>query len=284
MSRRTSSQAITPTTTLGRPRVHLLRTDSTNDRARALAIVGAPHGTLVSARQQTAGRGRQGRRWSAPAGSSVLASLVLRSPPPLLPLLAAVAVCDVIGERALIKWPNDIVVPAGNVNGCGEGSSGLAKLAGILVEGRTYPEGHGQEGWAVLGIGINVAVRLDELPAELQARQRHRAGAHADADADEDAPSAGNPLPAATLGLEPSAVEPTLARLLDALARRLAESPQETLNAWRARDALLGREIAWTGGVGRASGVDGDGRLLAALAGGGQAALASGEVHLVLIR
>jgi BirA family biotin operon repressor/biotin-[acetyl-CoA-carboxylase] ligase len=281
VSRRASGQAITSASALGHPRVHLRRTDSTNDRARALAIAGAPHGTLVSARQQTAGRGRQGRRWSAPAGSSVLASLVLRSPPPLLPLLAAVAVCDVIGERALIKWPNDIVVPAGDVEGCDEGSSGLAKLAGILAEGRPYPEGHGQEAWAVLGIGINVAVRLDDLPAELQAGQRHGADAHADAN---DAPGAGSPLPAATLGLEPSAVEPTLARLLDALARRLAEGAQETLTAWRARDALLGREIAWTGGVGRASGIDGDGRLLVALAGGGQAALASGEVHLVLIR
>ncbi len=277
MSRRASGQAITPATSLGRPRVHLRSTDSTNDRARALAIAGAPHGTLVSARQQTAGRGRQGRRWSAPAGSSVLASLVLRSPPALLPLLAAVAVCDVIGERALIKWPNDVVVPAGDGEGCDQGSSGLAKLAGILVEGRP------QQGWAVLGIGINVAVRLDELPAELQDGQRQQAGAHADADAGEDAPGAGNPLPAATLGLEPSAVEPTLARLLDALARRLAEDAQETLAAWRARDALLGREIAWTGGAGRAGGIDGDGRLLVALAGGGQAALASGEVHLVLI-
>jgi len=251
VSRRASGHAITPATALGHPHVHLRRTDSTNDRARALAIAGAPHGTLVSADEQTAGRGRQGRRWSAPAGSSVLASLVLRSPPALLPLLAAVAVCDVIGKRALIKWPNDVVVPAGDGEGCGEGSSGLAKLAGILVEGRP------QQGWAVLGIGINVAVHLDELPAELQA---------------------------ATLGLEPAAVEPTLARLLDALARRLAEGAQETLTAWRARDALLGREIAWTGGAGRASGIDGDGRLLVALAGGGQAALASGEVHLVLIR
>ena len=48
--------------------LHLRRTDSTNERARALAIAGAPHGTLVTAAEQTAGRGRQGRRWSAPAG------------------------------------------------------------------------------------------------------------------------------------------------------------------------------------------------------------------------
>src|SRR5207344_2494432 len=74
---------------LGRPRLHLRRTDSTNARARDLALAGAPHGTLVTAAEQTAGRGRQGRRWSAPAGAALLASLVLRDPPGLLPLAAA---------------------------------------------------------------------------------------------------------------------------------------------------------------------------------------------------
>ncbi|HTA37085.1 MAG TPA: hypothetical protein VK761_10245, partial [Solirubrobacteraceae bacterium] len=69
---------------LGRPRVHLRRTDSTNDRARKLALAGAPHGTLVTAAEQSAGRGRQGRRWSAPPGSALLMSLLLRDPPPLL--------------------------------------------------------------------------------------------------------------------------------------------------------------------------------------------------------
>src|SRR5437879_3482862 len=93
--------------TLGRPRLHLRRTGSTNDRARELAAAGAPHGMLVTASEQTAGRGRQGRSWSAPSGSSLLMSLLLRSPPLLLPLAAAVAVCDVAGEHAQIKWPND---------------------------------------------------------------------------------------------------------------------------------------------------------------------------------
>jgi BirA family transcriptional regulator, biotin operon repressor / biotin---[acetyl-CoA-carboxylase] ligase len=258
VSRRTGARGITPLAALGHPRVHLRRTDSTNDRARALAISGAPHGTLVSADEQTAGRGRQGRRWSAPAHSSVLASLVLRWPisdrsPLLLPLLAAVAVCDVVGEQASIKWPNDIVLPAQDhvqETSSRGGANGLAKLAGILVEGRP------QEGWAVLGIGINVAVRLEDLPAELHA---------------------------ATLGLEAADVEPTLARLLRALQRRLGEPAEQTLAAWRARDALLGREIEWTGGAGRAGGIDGDGRLLVALAGGGQAALASGEIHLLRV-
>src|SRR5271165_4527063 len=112
---------------LGRPRIHLRSTDSTNERARLLAAAGAPHGTLVTASVQTAGRGRQGRRWVAPARSSLLMSLVLRSPPSLLPLIAAVAVCDVAGDDALIKWPNDVVLAR---------AGGLAKLAGILAEGR----------------------------------------------------------------------------------------------------------------------------------------------------
>jgi BirA family transcriptional regulator, biotin operon repressor / biotin---[acetyl-CoA-carboxylase] ligase len=225
---------------LGLPRVHMRRTDSTNDRARALAIAGAPHGTLVTASEQTAGRGRQGRRWAAPAGSSLLMSLVLRSPPPLLPLIAAIAVCDVAGDRARIKWPNDIVTVQ---------SDRLGKLAGILTEGRP------QQGWALLGIGLNVAVRLEELPAELQEK-------------------------ATTLGGSSEDIEPTLERLLEALERRLSEPVQATLEAWRARDALRGREIAWAGGRGHAQGIDGAGRLVVALADGGHTTLQAGEVHI----
>jgi BirA family transcriptional regulator, biotin operon repressor / biotin---[acetyl-CoA-carboxylase] ligase len=232
---------------LGRPRLHLSSVDSTNDRARLLAIAGAPHGTLVTASVQTAGRGRQGRRWTAPASSSVLMSLVLRSPPPLLPLIAAVAVCDVAGDATRIKWPNDVVIPRADA---------LAKLAGILAEGRP------QEGWAILGIGMNVAVRPEDLPSELRERT-------------------------ATLGRSSAEIEPSLEQLLQALGRRLAEQEATTLEAWRARDALCGREIAWgprnpTGfpGQGRAEGIDGTGRLVVALTDGGHTALDAGEVHL----
>jgi BirA family transcriptional regulator, biotin operon repressor / biotin---[acetyl-CoA-carboxylase] ligase len=236
---------------LGHPRLHLRLTDSTNDRARALAIAGAPHGTLVTASRQSAGRGRQGRRWSAPAGSSLLMSLVLRgSPPRLLPLIAAVAVCDIserseIGRRAMIKWPNDIVLVRAH---------GLAKLAGILAEGRP------QDGWAVLGIGLNVAVRLEDLPAELRRPTSDR--------------------PAATLGEPPEQIEPTLARLLTALERRLGEPTGTILDSYRARDALRGRDVTWSGGRGRAEGIDGEGRLVVALDGGGHTTLEAGEVHL----
>jgi BirA family transcriptional regulator, biotin operon repressor / biotin---[acetyl-CoA-carboxylase] ligase len=232
---------------LGRPRIHLRRTDSTNDRARELALAGAPHGTLVTAGEQTAGRGRQGRRWSGPAGSALLMSLLLREPPALLPLIAALAVCDTAGEDAQIKWPNDVVFVRGEDGGPGT----LAKVAGILAEGRP------QEGWAVLGIGLNVAVRVEQLPAELHGT-------------------------AATLGRDPRDVEPALQELLVALGRRLGEPAERTLDAWRARDALRGRTIFWSAGEGRAEGVDGAGRLVVELAGGGRTALDAGEVHLRL--
>lgn len=207
-------------------------------------MAGAPHGTLITADAQTAGRGRMGRRWSAPAGSSLLMSLVLRNAPSPLPLLAAVAVCDVAGPEARVKWPNDIVVRDGER---------LRKLAGILTEGRP------QEGWAVLGIGLNVAVRVDDLPPELQGT-------------------------AATLGLVPDAIEPALARLLVALERRLAAPPKDALDAWRKLDALRGREVSWMDGEkqrsGEAAGIDDSGRLLVTTGDGLSARLDAGEVLL----
>jgi BirA family transcriptional regulator, biotin operon repressor / biotin---[acetyl-CoA-carboxylase] ligase len=228
---------VNPPGTLGRPRLHLRRVDSTNARARRLAGGGARHGTLVTAAEQTAGRGRQGRGWSAPEGRSLLMSLVLRDWPRLLPLAAAVAVAETVGDKAAIKWPNDVQL-------------GGRKVAGILAEGRP------RDGWMVIGIGLNVAVSPDELPDDVRDT-------------------------AATMGLEPDDVEPTLARLLGALERRLAEDGPVVLAAWRARDALAGRAVAWDGGAGTAVGVDDDGRLLVDLAdGGARTTLDAGEVHL----
>ena len=130
---------------IGTPRVHHRAVDSTNERARELAVRGAPHGTLVTAAEQTAGRGRQGRSWLAPAGDAVLMSVVLRDLDerfPLLPLAAAVAVaeaCESLAPvRCEIKWPNDVWIER-------------RKVAGILVEGRPAA------GWAVLGVGVNVS-------------------------------------------------------------------------------------------------------------------------------
>ncbi len=221
---------------LGLPRVHHRLTDSTNQRARELAARGAPHGTLVTATEQSAGRGRQGRTWTAPTGTAILCSLVIREPPRLLPLAAGIAVAEVVGPDARVKWPNDVL-------------AGGRKLAGILVEGRP------QECWAVLGIGLNVAIREQDFPAEL----RDRAG---------------------TMGLVPDALEPTLERLLERLELWLSEPPAAVLEALRARDALAGRHVRWANGEGRAAGIDGEGRLLVET-GAGTTALDAGEVHLV---
>jgi BirA family biotin operon repressor/biotin-[acetyl-CoA-carboxylase] ligase len=224
---------------LGTPRLHLRVIDSTNTRARELAAAGAPHGTLVTADEQRAGRGRQGRTWSAPPGRALLSSLVLRDPPRLLPLLAGVAVAEVAegaGAPAQVKWPNDVLVDG-------------RKVAGILVEGRP------QERWAVLGIGLNVALRPEDFPPQLRDT-------------------------AATLGLEPGAVPATLAALLEALERWLEWPPEVVLDAVRRRDALRGRRITWSAGEGIADGIDGDGRLVIRVGDGSRVALDAGEVHL----
>jgi BirA family biotin operon repressor/biotin-[acetyl-CoA-carboxylase] ligase len=214
---------------IGRPRVHHRVTDSTNERARKLAALGAPHGTLVTADEQTAGRGRQGREWVAAPGSSLLLSLVLRSPTDALPLAAAVAVCEALPVDAAIKWPNDIWI-------------GGAKVAGILVEARP------QEGWAVLGVGVNVS----------------------------DAPD----LPHTTSLGGAVGVEELLERLLLALDRWLSRPLPEVLAAWRSRDALLGETVRWQNGSGKGVGIDEGGALLVDT-GSGVVALQAGEVHLL---
>jgi BirA family transcriptional regulator, biotin operon repressor / biotin---[acetyl-CoA-carboxylase] ligase len=220
---------------IGRPRLHLRSIGSTNARARELAAAGAGHGTLVTAGVQTAGRGRQGRAWTAPAGSSLLLSLVLREWDDLLPLRAGLAVADVAGPAALVKWPNDVLVDG-------------RKVAGILAEGRP------QEGWIVLGMGVNAALDVRDLPEELRA-------------------SAG------TLGRSSRELEAVLAELLAALSERLAAPLGVVLGDLRTRDALRDREVAWAGGSGVGAGIDDAGRLLVRV-GDRVVALEAGEVHL----
>jgi BirA family transcriptional regulator, biotin operon repressor / biotin---[acetyl-CoA-carboxylase] ligase len=220
---------------IGTPRVHLRLTDSTNERAKELALRGAPHGTLVTADEQSAGRGRQGRVWTAPPRSAVLMSLITRSFTPTLPLAAAVAVCDALPARCAIKWPNDIWL---------EGR----KLAGILVEGRP------QEGWAVLGIGLNVTT--ESFPPELA----------------EIATS----LWIAGVELEPEAV---LAALVDSLDEWLEAPAERVLEAWSERDALHGRRVRCAEGEGIAAGIDASGALVVETD-NGRVTLDAGEVHL----
>ena len=221
--------------TLGRPRLHLGETDSTNERGRALAAAGAPHGTLVTAGRQSAGRGRQGRTWVDQPGRALLLSLVVRRLDPLLSLRAGLAVADVAGDAARVKWPNDVWLDD-------------RKVAGVLVEGRP------QEHWAVIGIGLNVAVDVDALPPELHAV-------------------------AGSLGRTQEDLEPTLAELLEALEHRLAQAPGEVVTALRGRDALRDRAVRWASGEGVAEGIDDSGALRVRTA-AGVVALDSGEVHL----
>jgi len=238
--------------TLGRPRLHLRQTDSTNERAKALVLAGAPHGTLVTAGAQSAGHGRRGRPWVAPPGSSVLASLIVRGSgegAPYLPLAAAVAASEACERCApvtcAIKWPNDVWIDG-------------RKAAGILLEGRR------QEGWAVLGIGINVSTRAEDFPPDLRSTATSLAAA-----SERAAPAAALP-----------AVEDVLGALLEAVAAHLAEPPKAIVSAWSERDALRDRPVQWEGGEGIARGLAPSGALRVETASGAHE-LHAGEVALV---
>lgn len=230
---------------IGTPHVHWRRTDSTNARARALAAAGAPHGTLVTAAEQAAGRGRQGRTWTAEPGDALLMSVLVRGmseSAALLPLATAVAVCEA-GEalvpvaEARIKWPNDVWL---------EGR----KVSGILLEGRP------QEGWAVIGIGLNVATR--RFPEELRDTATSLAMA----------------------GGRDVRVADALAALVPALGRWTQAPAEHVLAAWRTRDALRGSPVRWAGGSGTAAGIGDNGALLVETDAGDRVELDAGEVHL----
>jgi BirA family biotin operon repressor/biotin-[acetyl-CoA-carboxylase] ligase len=231
---------------IGSPRVHHRLTDSTNQRAKELADAGAIHGTVVTADEQTAGRGRQGRSWVAPPGSAVLMSVVVRDldSMTMLPLAAALAVADAAEACApvscAIKWPNDVWIER-------------RKLAGILVEGRPAA------GWAVVGIGLNVLTPREAFPPELQ--------------------DTATSLAVASEGEAPPTVPAVLAALLLALDHWLAADPAEVVAAWRERDALAGERIRWGDGDGVAAGIDDSGSLLVDTD-SGRVALGAGEVHL----
>ena len=132
---------------------------STNDLAREMAQSGEGEGTAVVARQQTAGRGRQGRSWSSPPGHGLYVSLVLRpnikpADSPMIALAAAIAVAETLEQDYLIpsdiKWPNDVLARG-------------RKICGILVESATEAE---KLLYAIMGIGVNLGQR--EFTEELK--------------------------------------------------------------------------------------------------------------------
>lgn len=225
----------------GEPHIHYMVCDSTNERARRLAATGFPSGTIVTADAQRSGRGRSGRSWEAKAGKAVLYSALLRPLAPnhrLLPLAVPIAVAEaaesVAKVKCEVKWPNDVWIDG-------------RKVAGVLIEAR--PE----DGWAVIGVGINVATEQSEFPSALQAT-------------------------ATSLGSEVT-VEETIDALNERLALWVAAEESEVLEAFRERDALRGRGISWDDGEGTAEGVDEQGNLVVATD-SGEVSLGAGEVHL----
>lgn len=233
----------------------LAEAPSTNAVAVEAAKAGAPAGVLVVAERQTAGRGRLGRTWTAPARAALTFSVLLRPTTPaatwgVLPLLAGVAVVEAL--RAVcrvdvrLKWPNDVLAPNGG------------KLAGILAER--------VDDAVVVGVGLNVSTRRDELP-----------------------------VPAATsLALEGAASTdrlPILAEVLRALDRRCSAweaaggAPRTVLPAYREICETIGREVRveLPGGdvvTGVAVAVDDDGRLIVREAEAERAWSAGEVVHL----
>lgn len=137
---------------------HFFQTGSTMDDAAALALAGAPHGTIVLAEEQTAGRGRLGRSWHSQKTEGLYFSLLLRPAlpavaAPLLTLAAGIGAAEGIAEAGGlptdIRWPNDVLL-------------GRKKCCGILLELTAEPE---RIKHVILGVGINV--NQSRLPAEL---------------------------------------------------------------------------------------------------------------------
>jgi BirA family biotin operon repressor/biotin-[acetyl-CoA-carboxylase] ligase len=233
---------LAPEGRLGRPFRFVPRVESTQD----LLGPDDPEGAVVAADEQTAGRGRHGRRWLAPPGKALQLSVLLRPPPgrrlPELSLVAGVAVADALEETlglaAQIKWPNDVLV-------------NRKKVAGILAEARGDV--------VVLGIGVNVNQTRAELPPDART-------------------------PAASLlttdGVE-RAREPVLARILVRLEHHYDLWREGGLDAiyvdLGSRDFLRGRRVSVDGTSGTAVKIDRLGRLEVDT-GAGHRTVESGEV------
>jgi BirA family biotin operon repressor/biotin-[acetyl-CoA-carboxylase] ligase len=242
-------------------------TGSTNADVAAAARAGAPEGLVLVAESQTAGRGRLGRGWHAPPRAGITMSVLLRPEVPArrlgwVPLLAGLSLVEAVGRIAVVdavlKWPNDMLVrPATS-----EGPYG--KCAGVLAEADPPA--------VVLGVGLNVSQRVDELPP---------------------APDAAAPPPTSLALADAAGTDRD--PLLRAVLRRLAEwydrwrSAAGDADACGLRDAY--RDACLTVGAdvvvsrpggdpvrGRASDVDAEGRLVVTTADGARA-VSAGDVH-----
>ncbi|MDO4357478.1 MAG: biotin--[acetyl-CoA-carboxylase] ligase [Clostridia bacterium] len=230
--------------------------DSTNTEIKRLALNGAPHGTLVLADGQTAGRGRRGHTFFSPPGTGLYMSALLRaearpSEAYRFTLAAAVAVCDAVqaelGVRPGIKWVNDMLVDG-------------RKVAGLLTEAVTDFES-GLTEFVVIGMGINLQPPQGGFPPDVA------------------------PVAAALCDV-PVNRNRLAARLADALFEALALSPERLLERYRADCVVPGRRIRFQmDGREReamALAVQDDGGLLVQLADGTRQTLHSGEISVSL--
>jgi BirA family biotin operon repressor/biotin-[acetyl-CoA-carboxylase] ligase len=232
-------------------------TGSTNADLLALAEAGAPAWSVLVAGHQEAGRGRLGRAWVEPPGSSLLVSVLLRPELeidrlPMLSLAAGVALVEALGSAAGLtatcRWPNDVLV-------------GERKVAGILAESAD----DGFKRHAVIGTGLNLTQRPDEFPADLR---RPATSVAADG---------GRADPAAIL----TAYLSILRTSVDELDRR----PEVLVERYRAVCSTIGREvrartIEGDEVEGRAAGVSDRGELIVR-APSGERRVAFGEVELL---
>ena len=226
---------------VGRPLLFYERTSSTNDLAKERAHAGDSEGLVILADEQIAGRGRQGRAWTAPPGGSLLMSLLLRptwlAPADIfvLTMLAGVALCEAVEQvapiDAALKWPNDLLLPA-------RPGAPVAthKAAGILCECELAGD---QIEWVVVGLGVNVSW----TPAgEVDGRDLAQVATSL-------AVAAGAPIERATL------LRALLTRL-DTRYQRLRQGRREELfTTWRGRLATLGQPIVVRKPSGELSGV-----------------------------
>lgn len=234
------------------------RVDSTQRVARELAGAGAPEGTVVVAEAQTAGRGRLGRTWHSPPGTSLYCSVLLRPPlpPARVPQLALVAglavaeAADALGVRALLKWPNDVLLDG-------------RKVAGILTEMEAELD---RVHAVVVGIGVNVNAAAEDFPPYLRERATSLAiatGGRVD-----------------RVGFAAAVLD-----RLEALYRRFLDAGFGALrDGWEGRSALAGRRVTVSGGgehTGTVAGVDDDGALRLVDEGGAVRRVVAGEVTVV---
>lgn len=248
--------SVPPAQWLGCQRLELEECGSTNDEAARLARAGARHGTVVTARAQRTGRGREGRAWASPRDSGLYLSAVIRPPLPLVdvpPMTLAIGIglCDAaraMGADAVLKWPNDALVHG-------------KKLAGVLVE--AHSQGHRLDA-VIVGIGVNLAG--GGLPPELAATATSLAEA------------VGAPVDRAGF------IEQLLAHVERWIDRYIASGLAVIAPAWHDRMAIGISARATVAGLtlcGEVAGLDGDGALLLRDGGGQVHRVRSGDVEVI---